>query len=53
MPMNNMNPEGASNVSSNNMKPDENNLGDEGPAREKDNVDADEEAELEHDIFNI
>ena len=33
VPMNN-NPEGASSVSSDNMKPDKNNLGGDGPARE-------------------
>ena len=52
VPMNN-NPEGASSVSSDNMKPDENSLWGDGPAREEDNVDADEEAEMEHNLFNI
>ena len=49
----NNNPEGASSVSSDNMKPDKNNLGGDGPAREEDNVDGDKDAVLEHDIFNI
>ena len=49
----NNNPEGASSVSSDNMKPDKNNLGGDGPAREEDNVDGDRDAVLEHDIFNI
>ena len=52
VPMNN-NPEGASSLSSDNMKPDKNNLGGDGPAREEDNVDGDKDAVLEHDIFYI